>query len=80
MKKKRKISDAKHFLNRNVLSIPQLAKKHGVEEATLYRQLLKGIKVELEHTTHKVIARRIALGHLKEDPKYYTKLAKMENK
>jgi hypothetical protein len=33
-----------------------------------------GIQVESEHTTNKKIAREIALDHLAEDPKYYTKL------
>jgi len=44
------------------------------------KQLSKGIKVELEHTNDKKIAREIAMDHLKEDSKYYTKLAKMEKK
>lgn len=38
----------------------------------------KGIKTELEHTTDKNIAREIAMDHLYEDPKYYTKLSKIE--
>jgi hypothetical protein len=37
-----------------------------------------GLKVEMEHTTDKEIAREIALDHLAEDPKYYTKLKKVE--
>lgn len=40
-------------------------------------ELLKGIGVEMEHTTSKRIAKEIALDHLAEDPKYYTKLAKI---
>lgn len=40
--------------------------------------LAKGIKVELEHTSDKRIAKEIAKDHLSEDPKYYDKLAKME--
>ncbi len=43
-------------------------------------QLRAGIEVELEHTTDKAIAKEIAKDHLKEDPKYYTKLQKMEQK
>jgi hypothetical protein len=39
-------------------------------------ELKKGIKVEKEHTTDIKTATRIALDHLSEDPKYYTKLAK----
>ena len=40
--------------------------------------LQKGAKVELEHTNRPEIAKEIAKDHLTEDPKYYTKLAKME--
>lgn len=40
--------------------------------------LAKGIKVELEHTYNKAIAKEIASDHLTEDPHYYTKLEKME--
>jgi len=42
------------------------------------KQLAKGIKVEMEHTTDKSIAREIALDHLTEDPNYYDKLQKIE--
>lgn len=37
-------------------------------------ELKKGIEVEKEHTNDPVKAEEIALDHLKEDPKYYTKL------
>jgi 2,3-bisphosphoglycerate-independent phosphoglycerate mutase len=37
-------------------------------------QIKKGIEVEMEHTSDKRIALKIALDHLKEDPKYYDKL------
>ena len=43
-------------------------------------QILKGISVEQEHTSHlpkdkaMMTALKIALDHLKEDPKYYDKL------
>jgi hypothetical protein len=40
--------------------------------------LSKGIKVEMEHTTSKSIAKEIAMDHLTEDPKYYDKLELME--
>jgi len=42
------------------------------------KQLEKGIKVEMEHTDDKSIAREIATDHLTEDPKYYDKLEKIE--
>jgi hypothetical protein len=41
-------------------------------------ELALGVKVELEHTPYKSIARIIAKQHLAEDPKYYTKLKKVE--
>lgn len=42
------------------------------------RQLIMGIKVELEHTHDIAKALEIAMDHLKEDPKYYDKLKKIE--
>jgi hypothetical protein len=45
---------------------------------SLKLELKKGIKIELEHTTDEKIAREIAMDHLYEDPKYYTKLSKIE--
>ena len=41
-------------------------------------QLKIGTKIELEHTTSKQIARRIAKHHLAEIPDYYTRLVKLE--
>ena len=38
------------------------------------QQIKKGVKVEMEHTNDKKVALKIALDHLKEDPKYYDKL------
>ena len=35
-----------------------------------------GIKIEMEHTNDKKLATEIATDHLKENPKYYTKLKK----
>lgn len=37
-------------------------------------ELALGEQEELEHTDNPRVARRIALDHLKEDPRYYTKL------
>lgn len=42
-------------------------------------QLKMGIAVEKEHTKSNLIAKLIAKDHLKEDPKYYSKLKKMES-
>jgi DNA topoisomerase IB len=41
-------------------------------------QLAKGIKVEMEHTDNKDIAREVAVDHLTEDPHYYDKLEQVE--
>lgn len=45
-------------------------------------ELKIGIEIEKEHTTDPKLAKEIALDHLAEDPKYYTKLkkAKLEHK
>jgi len=42
------------------------------------QQLIKGIKVEMEHTDNVEVARKIALDHLLENPFYYEYLDKME--
>ena len=42
------------------------------------KALAKGIKIELEHTDDKDLAKEIAMDHLTEDPKYYDKLEKVE--
>jgi hypothetical protein len=39
-----------------------------------------GMKVEMEHTTSKVVAERISKDHLAESPDYYTSLVDMEKK
>lgn len=44
------------------------------------RQLAMGIRVEMEHSDNREVAREIALDHLAEDPNYYTHLQEMENK
>jgi hypothetical protein len=49
-------------------------------EKELKIQLNKGIRVEMEHTKNRKIAKEIAMDHLFEDPKYYDKLKKIENK
>lgn len=47
-------------------------------EKQLEKELEKGIKVEMEHTTDEAVAKEIAMDHLWEDPKYYDKLASIE--
>ena len=61
------------------LSIEQIAEKHGVSVKSINKQIKKEIKVEMEHTDDKDKAAEIAKDHLTEDPKYYTRLAKMED-
>ena len=65
------------------MSIKDIANKHKIDIDTLKRELKKGIKVEKEHTSDLKKATRIALDHLFENPKYYSKLSKLnleENK
>ena len=61
-------------------SLDKIAKKHKVSVEYLEKQLKKGIKIEMEHTTDKGEAEIIALHHLEEIPDYYTRLYKMEGK
>ena len=62
-------------------SIQDIAKKHDVDIKTIQDALQKGIKVEMEHTNDKDVAKLIALDHLFElGPNYYKELSKMESK
>lgn len=56
-----------------------VAAKHNVSVEEINAQLEKGKKVELEHTDDEKAACEIALDHLMEDPKYYDKLATIED-
>jgi predicted nucleotidyltransferase len=58
------------------LTLPQIAKKHGVPIEDLMSQFKLGVKTEMEHTDNKKQAKEIASDHLAENPKYYTKLKK----
>jgi hypothetical protein len=51
---------------------------HKVPVEFLQSQLVKGMKVESEHTKREAVAKIIALHHLEEDPRYYIKLEKVE--
>lgn len=44
------------------------------------KQLLKGMKVESEHTKDKQIQKEISKDHLSENPAYYKELETLENK
>jgi len=63
-------------LNKKPPTVKELAAKHKVPESDIYVQLAKDINVEKEHTTQHSTAKKIALAHIEEDPKYYTKLVK----
>lgn len=69
---------SKKALDKKTYSIEELASKHNVELSTLKAQLAKGIKVELEHTSDKAVAKEIALDHLAEFADYYDRLKKAE--
>ena len=62
------------------LSFKTIAKKHKVDLIELAKQFIKGFNVELEHTSDHKGASEIVMDHLTEDPKYYDKLSKVENK
>lgn len=68
----------RNILDKKTLTINQIAKKHNVSVEQITKQLAKGVKVELEHTSHRNIATEIALDHLGEFPDYYTRLEKAE--
>jgi len=49
---------------------------YAVSETFDPTELAIGVQIEMEHTNDIKIAKEIALDHLKNDPEYYTKLAK----
>lgn len=73
-------------------TLKDIARKHSYDDSKdstskekiekmfshLKKQLVKGVKVELEHTDSIKVAMEIAKDHLFEDPEYYTKLKKIE--
>ena len=59
-------------------SLNDIANRHKINMSIIKSQLQKGIKIEMEHTTSKEIAKEIAKDHIWEDPKYYDKLQKIE--
>lgn len=68
----------KEELDVKTLSPEAIAKLHDISIDEINNQLAKGIEIEKEHTTDPKVAREIALDHIKEDPKYYDKLKKVE--
>lgn len=61
------------------LSVSDIDHKYpNISHPFINEQLIKGIKVEMEHTDNPEVARKIALDHLHENPFYYEYLDKME--
>jgi hypothetical protein len=56
------------------ITIKGLAEKHDVSLKHIKNQLIKGTKVEMEHTDSKEKALEIAMDHVYEDADYYDKL------
>ncbi|MEK9769346.1 MAG: DUF5661 family protein, partial [Betaproteobacteria bacterium] len=48
---------------------------HNVGLEDIEKEVSKGVKVEMEHTNDENIAHEIAMDHVFEDPKYYSKLS-----
>ena len=60
-------------------SFVSIGKHNNIEDSEFdSKELKKGIKIEMEHTDDKLIAKAIAKDHLSELPDYYTRLVKME--
>jgi hypothetical protein len=66
------------LLDKPTGTVNSVARKHGVDVDTICRQLAKGIKVELEHTSDREVAKEIAMDHLGELPDYYDRLEQAE--
>jgi len=64
-------------LDKPTKNVSQIAKDHDVAKLEVLWQLMKGVKVEKEHTSVGKVAREIALDHLDENPHYYDELAKV---
>lgn len=60
------------------MSKKDIADKFGITVDKIEKEIEMGIKVELEHTDSKKLAKEIAMDHLTEIPDYYTRLKKME--
>jgi len=60
------------------MTVEDVAKKHGLPVSKIEEQLAKGVKVEMEHTGDRELAREIAMDHLVEFADYYDRLEVME--
>lgn len=62
-------------MDKPTLEPEELAKYHNVPLSVIKQELEMGIAEESkEHTSNKSLAMEIALDHLYEDPRYYSKL------
>jgi hypothetical protein len=63
------------------LSVSDIDNKYpNVSHKYINKQVLNGIKVEMEHTSDPEVAKKIALEHLNESIHYYEELEKMEKR
>jgi hypothetical protein len=58
------------------MDVKDIAKKHKVPISSIKKQIKIGQKVEKEHGVNLKKTKKIAMDHLAENPKYYTKLKK----
>lgn len=73
--------NVKNGLSQN-MTLEDIARKHDSKGyydikdmvSLLQQELNKGIEVEKEHTSSEEEARKIAMDHLVENPKYYSRL------
>lgn len=69
----------KNINSLNELRFSKIARRNKVDPEEFYKELKMGIKDEKgEHKGDTLKSTDIALDHLNKDPKYYTKLKKME--
>ena len=61
--------------SKKTLTEKEIAEKHDVDIEDIKKEISIGTKIEMEHTEDKKEARKIAMDHVKEDPKYYDKLS-----
>jgi predicted Zn-dependent protease len=72
--------DEVELLRSPSLDVKSIADRHGVSVEFIEAQLEAGTEVEMEHTSNRDIARKIALDHLDEFENYYIALKEMEDK
>ena len=57
-------------------TIPDIAKLHNTTSTKIKSEHKRGVNVEKEHGGNVRTAKAVAMDHLVENPKYYTKLKK----